>query len=148
MATELGIPGGHWKTMRLLWTLLAAVLLLLPHGRAEADQRFDAVVVLDLSGSMVKGKGLDHFQSVLRWLVSSGKPGDRLGIVTFGKAAKVESRLQAISKFHPDLYSTSFEGKARFTNLAAGLEQAYYLLKEGGRPGVSRWIILISDGKV
>ena len=134
--------------MRLLFTLLAAVLFVLPAGRAEADQRFDAVVVLDLSGSMMKGKGRDHFQRVLRWLVSSGKVGDRLGIVTFGKDARVESRLQAISKFHPDLYRASFEGKARFTNLAAGLEQAYDLLKEGGRPGVSRWIILISDGKV
>ena len=134
--------------MKLWFMLLVAVLCALPCGRAEADQRFDAVLVLDLSGSMVRGKGRDHLQSVLQWLVNKGKPGDRLGIVTFGKDAKVEARLQAISKFHPDLYSARFEGKARFTNLAAGLEQAYYLLKEGGRPGVSRWIILISDGKV
>ncbi len=134
--------------MRLLLTLFAVVLLSLPCGSVEAGVRFDAVVVLDLSGSMNRGKGRDHFQRVLGWLVSSGEPGDRLGIVTFGKDAKVEAKLEAISKFHPDLYSERFKGRARFTNLAAGLEQAYYLLKEGGRPGAARWIILISDGEV
>ena len=134
--------------MRLLHSLLIFVLLALPVGRVRADARFDAVLVLDLSGSMLRGKGKAHFQQVLRWLVKNGGNKDRLGIVTFGVEAKVEEKLAAISAFHPDLFAGRFKGRARHTNVAAGLEQAYYMLKEGGRPGVARWIILISDGKV
>ncbi len=134
--------------MRRLPALLAMILLALVASEARGDLRFDAVLVLDMSGSMVRGKGKDHFQQVLRWLVKTGGAQDRLGIVTFGQKAKVEEKLAAISAFHPDLFTTRFKGRARHTNLAAGLEQAYYMLKEGGRPGAARWIILISDGKV
>jgi len=106
------------------------------------------VLVLDMSGSMGREQRSQHFRDSLRWLVKSGTKRDRLGIVSFGRRARVEQELRYLGNFQYDKFVAGFKGKAQPTNLAAGLEQAYYLLKDKGRPKVNQWILLISDGKI
>jgi hypothetical protein len=137
--------GGRRVALILLFFYLVSFFA----QRAYAEVRpMDAVLVLDLSGSMGKTKQGERYQDVLGWVLRLGTPEDRIGLVAFGRKEQVEREMQLFGDFNPKLLEGKLNKLDQFTNLAAGLERAYYMLKTTARPQAARRILLFSDGRI
>lgn len=135
-----------WKTARLpgppMW-LRAAVVVLVTLALAQPEWRLagdgvDVVVVVDRSRSMPPGS-LDQAAELIRLLQAERRPGDLLGVVSFGREARVEAPLSGDSRFGG--FGQAIDGEA--SNLTAGLEVAAELIPEdrAGR------VLIVSDGR-
>ena len=138
---------------RLSGLAFICLLTLLPaHGSVELQTSeaaaMDLVMVMDISGSMGKDQRIERYREVLHWVGGLGRPEDRVGVLTFGNQYYVELELGAVKGFDPALLDRRLENKDKYTDLAAGLEHAYYLLKTTARKNVARWILLFSDGQI
>ncbi len=135
-----------WRTGRLpgppMWLRGALVLALVvalaqPEWRLRSDGR-DVVVVVDRSRSMPPGS-LDAAKELIRLLEVERGPGDRVGVVSFGRDARVEAPPSAERRFGG--FSEAVDGEA--SNLSAALEVAGELVPDerAGR------VLVLSDGR-
>ena len=67
-----------------------------------------------------------------------GRPQDRIGVLAFGSKHQVAQPLTDFENFNPKGAVKQTTKLDKYTNLAAGLENAYYLLKTEGREAARR----------
>ena len=135
-----------------LFTLFGvnAVLPFAVYAQPSSEQ-VDAVLVLDVSGSMLLTDPLNLRQEGAKLFTQFLKKGDRLAIVTFSDEANV---LRTLEPFDPSQQSSinslisQAGASGEFTNLAAGIDKAVSILKNNQRDKATQTIILMSDGKM
>jgi uncharacterized membrane protein len=124
-------------TVRVLVLLLFAGLLAHPYLQDEADGR-DLVLVVDRSRSMPSSSSAT-VQEVAGQLGAAMQPGDRIGVVTFGRKPAVE--LVPTAPFRLPKYERPIEPDG--SDLAAAITAAAALVPPG-RPGS---LLVVSDGE-
>ena len=131
----------------LFATILVALCGLSTMANAATRPPSDVATVLDLSGSMNTSEGADRFEALFNWVGAAVIPGDRVSVVAMGTGAHEISPLTAVgdSFVVPDNVPRKRE---KYTNLAAGLENAYYQLQASSDIGRERVILLYSDAKI
>ncbi|MBN2718046.1 MAG: VWA domain-containing protein [Deltaproteobacteria bacterium] len=133
---------------------MAAICIALSSGRmANADAQYtvaltDIMIVLDLSGSMGAEENDDRFDAFFSWITAFSTPKDRVGIVAMGNGSKLLAPLTEWENFRFADYRKKLRQRAKYTDVAAGLENAYYELKNNTRENSSRLIILFSDAQI
>lgn len=93
-------------------------------------------------------------QRVVRALVEMLRPGDRLGVVTFGSGAATFLPLRAVGAdlpgerrwFDEKLAALEFQSAAHETNLSAGLDAAFAAMAAATGDENTRVILLLTDG--
>ena len=110
----------------------------------------EIVFVLDNSGSMKQNDPNRITKDVVTGFIKKLDAGSRLGMVIFGKDAKVLEPLTEITgtpadtKFLDSLNHLDYRGQ--FTNTPAGIERAIYEFKTNGKKNTDKIIILLTDG--
>ncbi len=147
-ALLLAIPLGLflWKGARMAgWpqALRAVLLGALVVALARPEFRFraagaDVVVVVDRSRSMPAG-GEARAEELIRLLASQRRDGDRLGVVSFGRDARVEMGLSHDAPFGG--FTAALDAEA--SNLSAALDAAGELVP----PERTGRVLVITDGR-
>ncbi|MFT3710494.1 MAG: VWA domain-containing protein [Archangium sp.] len=125
-----------------MWLRVAIVsLLTLALARPEFRIRSagsDVVVIVDRSRSMPP-RNEAAAEELIRLLEPQRRPGDRLGVISFGRFPRVEMPLSADTRFPG--FTASIDGEA--SNLSAALDAAGELipLERAGR------VLVLSDGR-
>lgn len=130
-------PRAAVGSLRVLLVLALALLLAEVAWLGVADGR-DVVLVVDRSASMPAG-ALPKVRELADELAKAQPPGDRVGVVSFGRSAVVESLPQA--PFHWPETSRTIDADA--SDLAAAIEAALALLPTG-RQGS---LLVVGDGE-
>lgn len=125
-----------------MW-LRAALLTLLTVAIARPELRVrsagsDVVVVVDRSRSMPP-RAEANAEELIRLLEPQRRPGDRLGVISFGREPRVDLPLSAEGRFSG--FTSSVDGEA--SNLSAALDAAGELIPadRAGR------VLVLSDGR-
>lgn len=115
------------------------------------SSKIDAVLIVDSSRSMqrtdpqrLRDQGAKLFTRFL-------SEGDRLAIVQFDQEAKVVLPFTDIApdKLNQiDTALTLIPNEGNFTDIEAGVAQAFKLIQETGRSDAEKAVVLISDGKM
>lgn len=125
-----------------LWVRVAIVLLgvaALARPLLQLEQGgSDVVFVVDRSRSMPTGSQ-GQVEELIRLAAAQRGPEDRLGVVSFGREARVDLSLSTTGTFPG--FQAQLDDTA--SNLAAGLEAANDLLPAGRKGRV----VVVSDGK-
>jgi Ca-activated chloride channel homolog len=127
---------------------VALTLRAAPDAKAEAALKpTDALVVLDLSGSM-SGQKLSYAKQALHQLIDRLTPRDRFGLVTYESEAQLALPLSladgaASARFHRVVDALETAGG---TNMSAGLDLALAQLSGRERGGRDARVLLLSDG--
>jgi uncharacterized membrane protein len=128
-----GLAGGVRVLIVAVLALIAAVPLAPLGGKGV-----DVVVVVDLSRSMPagsRGRALE----LVKLLEQRRKAGDRVGVVTFGREARIERVLEEFGETSGFVQEVDADG----SNLGAAIALASGLIPRG-RPGR---LIVLSDGE-
>ncbi len=104
------------------------------------------VFVIDVSGSMDRENRLGLVKKALRVLVDELRPGDRVGIVTFGSDARVALEPTGAEERSRILAFVDELRPGGSTNAEAGLRLAYELARRHAEAGAIQRLILCSDG--
>ncbi|MHB8877702.1 MAG: VWA domain-containing protein [Myxococcaceae bacterium] len=136
-----------WKTGRLPGPPMALRLALVAVGvlaiaQPELSWRSagsDLVVVVDRSRSMPPGSE-GRAEELIRLLEPQRRPGDRVGVVTFGREARVELPLTGSAAFGG--FTRALDPEA--SDLGAALDSAGELVP----PERAARVLVISDGRV
>ena len=128
-----GLPG--WLRFAVVSVLVGAL------ARPEWTLRSagsDVVVVVDRSRSMPAGSQATA-EELVQLLEPQRRPGDRLGVISFGREARVDLPLASDVRFGG--FVTAIDGEA--SNLSAGLDAAGDLIpaERAGR------VVVLSDGR-
>jgi hypothetical protein len=147
-ALLLLIPGGLllWRTGRLvgppMWLRVAMLgLLVLALARPELQLReagSDVVVIVDRSRSMPPGAE-SNAEEFIRLLLPQRRAGDRLGVISFGREARIEMPLSHDGIFGG--FGSAIDGEA--SNLGAALDAAGDLIP----PERTGRVLVVSDGR-
>jgi Ca-activated chloride channel homolog len=108
-------------------------------------QPTDALVVLDVSGSMM-GQKLDYAKQALHQLIDRLSPQDRFALVTYDSEARLVTPLGTVAdktRLHRTVDGLQVLGG---TNMSAGLELALDQLSRRERAGRTARVLLLSDG--
>ena len=108
----------------------------------------DIIVVLDMSGSMKTADDNGRFDSFFSWVSAFASSRDQLGIVAMGNGSKLIAPLTGNDRFAFADYSDKLNKRAKYTDVAAGLENAYYELKNNARKNSQKIILLYSDAQI
>ena len=125
-----------------MWLRVALIALLtIALARPEFRLRSagsDVVVIVDRSRSMPP-RGEASAEELIRLLEPQRRPGDRLGVISFGRDPRVEMPLSADGRFPG--FTASIDGEA--SNLSAALDAAGELIpaERAGR------VLILSDGR-
>jgi|APLak6261679142_1056127.scaffolds.fasta_scaffold00294_5 uncharacterized membrane protein len=125
-----------------MWLRVALVsLLTLALARPEFRLRSagsDVVVIVDRSRSMPP-RGEASAEELIRLLEPQRRPGDRLGVISFGRDPRVEMALTSEGRFSG--FTAAIDGEA--SNLSAALDAAGDLIpaERSGR------VLVLSDGR-
>jgi uncharacterized protein (TIGR03503 family) len=117
----------------------------------EEEPKFDAVILLDSSGSMLRTDPNRLRDQAAKLFVRFLGEKDRVSLFQFDQEVKrltefVPVNAETIHKLDEAIQSVSTEG--RFTDLALPLETALSTLRSEARPGVKKIVILLSDGQM
>lgn len=148
------------KCGRLIRFLAAGVLapiiifLLVFDGAAAAasgSRRFNVVVVLDASGSILDTDPDGYrYEAVARFVFCLAEQGNNLGGVVFNTGVLGEQELLSIrSQQDKDAVLekiSSISARSGWTNIGAALDRAVTMLKEDGDPSLPSVILFFSDG--
>lgn len=125
-----------------MW-LRVALVTLLTTALARPEFRLrsagsDVVVIVDRSRSMPP-RGEASAEELIRLLEPQRRPGDRLGVVSFGRDPRIEMPLSADGRFSG--FTAAIDGEA--SNLSAALDAAGDLIPadRSGR------VLVLSDGR-
>lgn len=117
----------------------------------KTADKIDAVLLLDVSGSMLVTDPLRLRQDGAKLFAQFLKKEDRLAIVAFDESASVIKPLEPYDPAKQDVVGdliASAEAKGAYTNILAGLSKASSILQNNSRPDAQQVIILMSDGKM
>lgn len=128
-----GAAGGLRITLIVLVAVLAAVPLAPLGGRGT-----DLIVLVDLSRSMPQDSRTRALE-IIRLLEEQRGPGDRVGIVSYGR----EARIERLPQEHGEATAFVQEVDRDGTDLAAAIQLAASLVPRG-RPGR---LLVLSDGE-
>ncbi|MGE3752825.1 MAG: VWA domain-containing protein [Planctomycetota bacterium] len=133
----------HFVHGRLVTVLRALILLLVLGALAEpwrvgASSGRDLILLVDRSRSVPPG-ALDALKEHADLAVAHAEPGDRIGVVLFGRTAVVEQAPTEGYRYRAPTATVDPDG----TDLAAGLEAALALIP----PGRQGSILVLSDGE-
>jgi hypothetical protein len=144
--------GVRCRTKRWILLTLIGVLpsLAFPlNGSADAaGQGADVMMVLDLSGSMQSRGGARRYEALFEWMNGFTTTKDRVGVVAMGYGARLVSEFVACGGFSLQSVKKALIQREKFTDVAAGLESAYYQLKSTPTSDRRRIIILYSDAQI
>ena len=110
----------------------------------------EIVFVLDNSGSMKQNDPNRITKDVVTSFIKNVETGSRLGMVIFGKDAKVLEPLTEITgtqtdtKFIDSLNHLDY--REQLTDTPTGIERAIYEFKTNGKENTDKIIILLTDG--
>jgi uncharacterized membrane protein len=123
--------------LRVALVALLVLALARPEWRLSSAGS-DVVVVVDRSQSMPPGASASA-EELVRLLEPQRRPGDRLGVISFGRAPRVEAPLSADGRFGG--FIAAIDGEA--SNLSAALDAAADLIppERAGR------VLVLSDGR-
>ncbi|MCE2393312.1 von Willebrand factor type A domain-containing protein [Candidatus Poribacteria bacterium] len=112
------------------------------------ENRKDAILtfVIDVSGSMAMENRLGLVKRSLRLLVGQLRPGDEVGIVTYGSRAKVLLPHTGVEGREEILWAIDSLAPEGATNAEEGLRIGYDLALKNARFGSINRVILCSDG--
>ena len=111
----------------------------------------DAILVIDSSTSMLRTDPQRLRDQGAKLLLRFLSEGDRVAVVQFDRSAKVVSPFVTVTPGELERLDGLISGivaDGGFTDIAAGLEEALRLFKEGGRSDTVKAVILLSDGKM
>ncbi|MCP4675042.1 MAG: VWA domain-containing protein [Deltaproteobacteria bacterium] len=134
----------------LLGLFLMFVAMFIPRvSNGQSAGPVDVVLLMDMSGSMLRNRPRKSVKKIFAWGVELVNNNDRIAVVTLGDKSRVSQKLTKIGK-EDDLSRLLhiLTEKSNRTDVAAGLEQAYYMLKTTARHGAERVVVLFSDGKI
>jgi len=123
--------------VRVVLLIVVAALLAEPYAVRDQAGR-DLVIVVDRSRSM-PDDGARRVEEIRQRATSDAGPGDRIGVVTFGRDADVESAPTERYRYVPTDRAIAPDGSA----LAAAIESALAIVP----PGRAASIFVISDGE-
>lgn len=137
------------RWVQMLVAACAAVFFIGAGNRtAEASaKKADVMAVLDLSGSMRSG-GAGRYEALFAWLQAFTEAGDRIGVVAMGTGARLVAPLTERDEISFQALEEELRNREKFTDLAAGMEAAYYQLKTASSPDAKRIILLYSDARI
>jgi len=123
--------------LRVALVTLLTVALARPEFRLRSAGS-DVVVVVDRSRSMPP-RGEASAEELIRLLEPQRRPGDRLGVISFGRDPRIEMPLSADGRFSG--FTAAIDGEA--SNLSAALDAAGDLIpaERSGR------VLVLSDGR-
>ena len=158
-----GTMADSCKTAVMALTIAAVVLAIqpslmyadspdntLPEVLAKEIPGTEIVIVLDNSGSMVKHDPGFITRQVVRDFLEYPAHHRHIGMVIFDENARLVVPLTdpvetaGRKRFEAGMAQITYKG--RFTHTAAGVERAIYELKENGRAGAQKVIVLLTDG--
>lgn len=108
----------------------------------------DIMVVLDLSGSMKSRGGANRYTSLFEWLVSHTDDTDRIGVVAMGYGARLIAPPTPKVEFEFESFKSELKDREKFTDVAAGLESAFYQLSTLESTKRKKVILLYSDAEI
>ncbi|MFC1869488.1 VWA domain-containing protein, partial [Thermodesulfobacteriota bacterium] len=118
----------------------------------EGQDRFDIILVLDNSGSMIKNDPKFLAKDVVFRTLSDLGEHARFGMVIFDSQARLTMKLNETTKLgaRANILSRmdNIDYKGLFSNTPAAIERAVYELKTNGRKDARKLIILLTDGIV
>ncbi len=123
--------------LRVLVLLAIGGLLARPYRRGAEEGR-DFVLVADLSRS-VPSEAHRRIEEIHGKLAAAVRPGDRIGMVVFGRQSAIEWLPEARSRYRPPIRAVDREA----SDIGEAIERALALLPEG-RQGS---LVLFSDGE-
>ncbi len=140
---------GIWGTATF-WLQLSSVSALESEQAANpsvSDTGMDIMVVADMSGSM-KGDASLTYRALFEWVERFAHPKDRIGVVTFGTKAREILPLTDADTFSFEVLKPNLKQRDSFSDVAGGLENAFYRLKTDSPQGTLKVIVLFSDAKI
>lgn len=132
-----GRPGGVATVARGLLLVTLVLALAQPEWRRK-DAGEDVVVLVDRSRSMPAGSE-GSAEEVVRLLLAQRRPGDRLGVIGFGRDARLERPLGESGGFGG--FTAAIDDEA--SNLSAALDAAGAMV----HPERAGHVLIISDGR-
>jgi hypothetical protein len=126
--------GGLARLLLLLLLVLLAAMPLAPVG----GEGVDVVVIADLSRSMPEGSRAREIE-LIKLLEGRRQKGDRVGIVTYGRDARIERLPEGLSKVSEFVQQVDVDG----SDLGGAISLATSLIPRE-RPGR---LIVLSDGE-
>jgi Ca-activated chloride channel family protein len=141
-AAHLAVASAPWNPDHRLVRVALKAIEAVPEERPEAN----LVFVIDLSGSMGVGGGLDLVKPALLQLVDRLRPEDRVAIVGFGREAKVllsSTRVERLSAIKSVIQGMRLGGA---TNGEAGIEFGYQIAQEHFSAEKVNRVIFCTDG--
>lgn len=141
--------GGAGRLVLLI--LLCAACVPAWAGSAPSGS-IDAVLVMDSSGSMRHNDPLRLRVPAAKLFISLLGSGDRVGVISFSGRAWPVLGLTAVTgatdQRRLDAAVDKVSSLGAFTNLYAAVDAGRHMLVTQGRPGVRRYLILMSDGRM
>jgi len=117
----------------------------------ESSESLDAVLLLDASGSMRRTDPQRLRDQGAKQLTQFLKTGDRLAIVEFSDQASIIRELSDYASSQAESVAQDIQkagNSGLYTDLSAGIQKALEQLSASPRAGVTRSIILLSDGQM
>ncbi len=115
---------------------------------STSEKAIDLMVVLDLSGSMKSQAGAGRYDSLFEWIDAFLHADDRIGVVAMGHGARLLIPLTSKSVFSFDDLKPSLGKREKYTDVAAGMESAFYQLNTASTRDRQRLILLYSDAEI
>ncbi|MBX7099056.1 MAG: VWA domain-containing protein [Myxococcaceae bacterium] len=134
---RFGQVSGPARWLRLALVTVLTLALARPEVRWSSGGA-DVVVVVDRSRSMPP-RAQASAEELIHLVEGQRRPGDRVGVVGFGRTARVE--LAPTAEGHFGGFQNAIDGEA--SELAAGLDAAGELIPEGRQGRV----LVVSDGR-
>jgi uncharacterized membrane protein len=125
--------------MLRLGVVVALALVLSQPSWGAVDDGRDVVLVVDVSHSMPVGH-LQRAQELAQDIASGLPPGDRIGVVAFGRAAVMLSRPSPALVWPDRIYEVDAEGSSLSDALATAVSMVV--------PGRNATLLVWSDGEV
>lgn len=140
----------HSLTNHILRNAIAVgfAFMLLPLAVYGEQQYADIVVIIDTSGSMKAKESKERIGAFIDWAHTYGLQKDRISFVAMGNGAKLIVPLTDKPQLSFDSIKSQLQYRAKYTDVAAGLENAYYELKTNSRPQAKKIILMFSDAQI
>ena len=129
----------------------AAVLAALMAFAVPALAARDVMLVLDNSGSMRRNDPGKLAVVAVKDFIRAQPADTRVGIVVFAQTAELSAPLTPVDAASTDVLMkalATFDYRGEWTQIASGVERALYELRQEGRPGTDRVIVLMTDGLI
>lgn len=115
----------------------------------RAANPIDTLLLIDSSASMRLSDPQQLRQTAVATFAAALGPNDRLALAEFSDGARLLAPFQA-PKNSPELAEkiASLDDSGEYTDILSAIELGERLFREGGRQGVKKMLVLLSDGRM